>query len=112
LSQRQHWLAQRATALALVPLSLWLLVALVRVPLADHAAVCAWVGAGWHPVLLGLTLLAMAWHSRLGVQEIIEDYLHAPALKSAALWASSGGHVLLVVMGCYGVWRVAQRGAS
>ncbi len=106
-----HWWSQRISALALVPLTLWLLVALLRLPLADHAAVSIWMSAGWNPVLLVLTVLFTCWHSLLGVQVVIEDYVHAPALKITSLLASSGAHVLLAAGGVYAILRVALRGA-
>lgn len=105
-----HWWSQRLSALALVPLTVWLLVSLVRVPLADYAAVTIWMGSGWNPVWLALTLLAGCWHSRLGVQVVIEDYLHGPGLKLAALLGNSAAHVLLAASGLYAILRVALRG--
>jgi succinate dehydrogenase / fumarate reductase membrane anchor subunit len=104
-----HWWAQRLTAVALVPLTAWLLLSLVRLPLTDYAAVAAWMAGGWNPVLLSLTVLVMAWHSRLGVQVVIEDYVHSQSMKTAILLASSCGHVLLAAAGLYAVLRVAFR---
>ena len=107
-----HWWAQRISALCLVPLTLWFLVALVRLPLADYAAVSIWIASGWNPLWLALLLLSLVWHSRAGVQVVIEDYVHAPALKIASLLVSSGAHVLLAAGGSYAILRVALRGAT
>ena len=107
-----HWWSQRVSALALVPLTVWLLVSLVRLPLADYAAVTIWMGSGWNPVGLALTVLAACWHSRLGVQVVIEDYLHGPGFKLAALLGNSGAHVLLAASGLYAILRVALRGVA
>ena len=107
-----HWWSQRVSALALVPLTIWFLVSLLRLPLADYAAVTIWMGADWNPVWLGLTVLAACWHSRLGVQVVIEDYLHAPGLKLAALLCNSGAHVALAAGGLYAILRIALRGMS
>jgi succinate dehydrogenase / fumarate reductase membrane anchor subunit len=106
-----HWWSQRITALALAPLGLWLLVSLLRLPLGDYAAVSIWMASGWNPVLLALTVLAACWHSLLGVQVVIEDYVHTSALKIALLLASSGAHVLLAAGGIYAILRAALRGA-
>jgi len=105
-----HWWSQRVSALALVPLTIWLLVSLVRVPLADYAAVTIWMGSDWNPVWLALTLLAGCWHSRLGAQVVIEDYLHGPGVKLAALLCNSAAHLLLAASGLYAILRVALRG--
>ena len=107
-----HWWSQRVSALALVPLGVWLLISLLRLPLADYAAVSIWMAAGLNPVLLALSVVMACWHSLLGVQVVIEDYLHAPALKLAVLLASSGAHVLLAASGIYAILRIALRSAT
>jgi succinate dehydrogenase / fumarate reductase membrane anchor subunit len=104
-----HWWAQRVSALALVPLTLWLLVALIRLPLADYAAVTIWMASGWNPVWLALLLLALCWHSRLGVQVVIEDYVHGKPAKTAALLLSTAAHVVLAAAGLYAILRLALR---
>jgi succinate dehydrogenase / fumarate reductase, membrane anchor subunit len=107
-----HWWSQRVTALALAPLSVWLVISLLRLPLADYAAVSIWMAGGWNPVLLVLTVLAACWHSLLGVQVVIEDYVHTHALKLTLLLVSSGTHVLLAASGVYAILRAALRSAS
>ena len=99
-----HWWAQRISALCLVPLTLWFLVALVRLPLADYAAVSIWIASGWNPLWLALLLLSLVWHSRAGVQVVIEDYVHAPA-------ANSGAHLLLLAAGLYALLQLVLRSA-
>ena len=106
-----HWWAQRVSALMLVPLTLWFLVALVKLPLNDYAAVSVWITDGWNPLWLALLLLALCWHSRLGVQVVIEDYVHAPALKLGALLFNSGAHLLVLAAGLYALLRMVLRGA-
>ena len=107
-----HWWAQRVSALMLVPLTIWFLAALITLPLNDYAAVSIWMAAGWNPMWLALLLLALCWHSRLGVQVVIEDYVHGPALKITALLFNSGAHLLLLATGLYALLRVTLRGAS
>lgn len=104
-----HWWIQRATALALVALGLWLLVALVRLPLGDYAAMTHWVGHGWNPVLLSLLIGIGAWHSQLGVQVVVEDYVHAKGLKTLTLLVSTGAHLVVGALGVYAVLRIALR---
>ena len=104
-----HWWMQRVTAVALVPLTAWLLYSLLTLRLLDHATVALWIGTGWHPLLLTLTVLTMAWHSLLGVQVVIEDYVHQAALKTAALLASQFAHVLTALLAVYAVLRIAFR---
>lgn len=107
-----HWRTQRTTAIALLPLTLWLIASFVRVPLADHASVTWWIGSGWNPVLLSLTVVAACWHSLLSVQTIMEDYIHQHTVKYWALLANSGGHLLVGAGAIYAILRIALRGAA
>jgi succinate dehydrogenase / fumarate reductase, membrane anchor subunit len=107
-----HWVAQRVTAIALAPLAIWLLVALLSLPLADYASVMRWLGAGMHPVLLALTVLIAAWHAWLGVQVVIEDYVHGFLSRTLALLCSLLVHVLVAAAGVYAVLRVALAGGA
>jgi succinate dehydrogenase / fumarate reductase membrane anchor subunit len=107
-----HWWAQRVSAMMLVPLTVWFAVGLVRLPLNDYAAVSIWLGGGWNPLWLALLLLALCWHSRLGVQVVVEDYVHGPSVKLAALLCNSAAHLLLLASGLYALLRLAFRSAT
>jgi len=107
-----HWLAQRVTAIALAPLALWLAIALLSLKSADYATVSAWIGAGVHPVLLALMVLIATWHAWLGVQVVIEDYVHGFLAKTTALLASTFVHLLVAASGVYAVLRIALGGAA
>ena len=102
-----HWVAERVTALALAPLSIWLLVALLSLPQTNYASISAWVAAGWNPVWLSLTVLLAAWHSWLGVQMVVGDYVHGALTKTLTLLLSVFVHALLAASGIYAVLRIA-----
>jgi len=104
-----HWVAERVTALALAPLSIWLLVALLSLPQTNYASISAWVAAGWNPVWLSLTVLLAAWHSWLGVQMVVGDYVHGALTKTLTLLLSVFVHALLAASGIYAVLRIALR---
>lgn len=72
---RRHWLSQRITAIALVPLGLWFLFALLSLPDLGHASVGAWIANPLPAVLMLLFAWSALWHSSLGVQVVIEDYV-------------------------------------
>lgn len=81
----QHWWVQRVTAIALIPLVLVMLVTVLKLAPADHATV---VAAFHHPLLAIvalLTVLALFWHLRLGLQVVIEDYIHTESTKIVML---------------------------
>jgi len=76
-----HWWTQRLTALALIPLGIWFVASVVCLAGADHAAITQWLGAPFTLVALSLTLIAAFYHAVLGLQVVIEDYIHTKAVK-------------------------------
>lgn len=74
-----HWWAQRVSAIALVPLLLWLIMALAGGSATDYVALTTWLGAPLNTILLILLLIAAFHHSALGLQIIAEDYIHSRA---------------------------------
>ena len=77
----EHWWLQRITAVALVPLSLWFVIAIIRLVGADVDTVGYWVGRPLPAILLVLLLIASFYHAALGLQVVIEDYVHAELIK-------------------------------
>ena len=78
-----HWWWQRITSVALVPLSLWFVVDLLRMVGAPHAAVVAWISSPCVTVLLLGLVAACFYHLQLGMQVIFDDYVHLAWLKVA-----------------------------
>lgn len=73
-----HWLQQRLTALGNVLLVGFLFVSLIRLPLGDHGAVLRWASNPMVALALILMVVSVFWHLRLGLQVLIEDYVHGP----------------------------------
>ena len=107
-----HWWVQRLTSIALVPLSIWFLVSLLSLPSLDHWVVSAWMAQSSSALLLILFVLVAAWHSQLGLQVIVEDYVHGNGSKTLILVAITFAHVLIASAGVLAVLRVALRGAQ
>ncbi len=96
-----HFIAQRVTAIALVLLGLWFAFSLTTMTDFSHAEV---VAAIKRPVNLGLLLVltvTMAYHSYLGVQVVIEDYVHGAGLHKASLIFSRIAHLAVAVVTIY-----------
>ena len=76
-----HWWAQRVTAIALVPLTVWFVVSILMLAGADRSAVADWLASPVAAGLLVMTILAAFHHGQLGLQVVIEDYVHNEAWK-------------------------------
>lgn len=104
-----HWLMQRASAIALVPLTVWLVASLTFGAGRDHAAVIAWLGDPLTAILMVLLLITAFHHLALGLQVVIEDYVHS-ATKLAVLIATKLLCVALCATGILAVIAVALGG--
>ncbi len=92
----QHWWVQRVTALALIPLGLWFVISIIFMAGADHADMVEWISSPFSAAIALLVIVATFWHAMLGVQVVIEDYVHKEAMKIALLLAVKG---LLLLLG-------------
>lgn len=108
----RHWWSLRTTSAALVLLGVWFVFALLTLPDLGHATVSAWIAQPINAVLLGLLVAVSAYHSALGVQVVIEDYVHAKGLRVAALVGSRFLHVLVGVAAVFAVLRIALGGRA
>jgi succinate dehydrogenase / fumarate reductase membrane anchor subunit len=82
-----HWWAQRLTAIALIPLVVWFAISLVMLSGADYDVARAWIGSPLVMVLLILTISIGLHHGQLGIQVVIEDYVHGDGWKLALIVA-------------------------
>jgi len=84
-----HFIWQRITAIALIPLSLWFVWSILHLATGvNRVEVIGWLASGLHATALIALLIAMFYHAKLGLQVVIEDYVHCPALKFASLLAN------------------------
>lgn len=83
----EHWWVQRLTAIALVPLTIWFVAGIIGQLGADHAAFRAWLSGPLTATTMALMLVAAFYHAALGLQVVIEDYVHHEGLKMASLVA-------------------------
>ena len=102
-----HFWVQRLTAVALLPLLVWLVVSIVRLTDASHDAFVAWAASPLNSMLLLIALVALFWHSMLGVQVVIEDYVHHAGAKLVLLVGSKFAHVFLCAAAVLAALRIA-----
>ncbi len=101
-----HWWGQRVSGAALAVLGLWFAASLATLPGFGHAAAAAFIGRPVNAVLLLLLSVTMAYHSYLGVQVVIEDYVHGHGLKIASLVLSRFAHAALAVAAVFAILKL------
>lgn len=106
----EHWWRQRLTAVANLPLVIWFTVSVIALVDADHATVVAWIRDPVVSILLVLMLANLFYHLRLGVQVVIEDYVHAEGLKVAGMVALTFATVLVAAASIFAVLRISFGG--
>lgn len=92
-----HFWAQRVSAIALVPLTLWFVACLASQFGASYSSVTDWLSSPFQASLLAIYLAAIFYHSQLGLQTIIEDYVHVESVKIGSLIALQLINILLGV---------------
>jgi succinate dehydrogenase / fumarate reductase, membrane anchor subunit len=103
----QHWWMQRVTAIALVPLTLWFVIAVVAHTGADYVTTRAWLGS---PVTFGLMVLligATFYHAVLGLQVVVEDYVHSEGRKIALILTIKLLCLMLALAGIIALMSIA-----
>jgi len=102
-----HWKAERISAIALVPLTVWFVVAVLGQLGAPLPVVASWAGSPVNAALL-LALIVMTFqHTALGLQVVYEDYIHTNALREAVILCTNGACLLLGLMASVAVLKLA-----
>jgi succinate dehydrogenase / fumarate reductase membrane anchor subunit len=102
-----HWWVQRVTAIALLPLTSWFFISLLGQPLHSYDAMRGWLGQPWVAVPSILLVVTLAWHSKLGVQVVIEDYVRGKGAKTTSLLLSMFVHIAAGVAGVFALLALA-----
>ena len=87
----QHWKTQRISAVLLIPLTLWLLWAIVNMTGADFTTARQFLAQPLNTVMAVLMSAVMFYHAQLGIQVVCEDYVYPPWLESALIWITRIG---------------------
>ena len=98
-----HWWSQRLTAIALVPLTVWFVASVAALTGADYQSLRDWVASPITASLLILLIVATFYHAYLGLQVVIEDYVHGEGAKIGSLVVVKGLAILLAMIGIVSV---------
>lgn len=101
-----HWWAQRLTALALVPLSLWFIFSVIHLSGASHQAVIDWLSSTLTLGLMLALIVATFHHLQLGVQVVIEDYVHGELVKMGIVLAVKAMSAFLALVCIVSVLKI------
>ncbi|HUC16190.1 MAG TPA: succinate dehydrogenase, hydrophobic membrane anchor protein [Acetobacteraceae bacterium] len=105
-----HWWAQRLTAAALVLLAVWFVLSLLAHLGADRTSTAHWAGRPWNSVLLLALLVALFQHLALGLQVVIEDYVHGEGARLTSLAVMKAVLALLWLAAVVAVLKLAFAG--
>ncbi len=82
-----HWWMQRITAIVLIPLTFWMVAFIRQLADADHRQITEWLSTPSSSLMAISFILAAFYHAVLGLQVVIEDYVHDERLKITGVWA-------------------------
>ncbi len=105
-----HWVVQRLTAIALIPLTLWFCFSVASMTSFDHAALVNWMSSMFNAGLMICTIIAGLYHGALGCQVIIEDYVSDHAVRMVGIITVKGLCFLFAVIGVLSVVKLAVGG--
>ncbi len=105
-----HWWAQRMSAVALLPLSMWFVYSLITLTGADYQSFHAWVSEFGNSVFLVLLIVTLFHHAQLGVTVVIEDYVHSEAVKMAMIMIVKYGSMLFMASSIFAVLKISLAG--
>lgn len=106
----EHFWVQRVSAIALIPLVIWFTVSLIFMTGASHSDVVDWLSAPLNAILMLLSIGAGLYHLKLGLQVIIEDYVHSEGMKLLSNLGNTFACTLIGVVSAFAVLKIAFGG--
>ncbi|WP_041372938.1 succinate dehydrogenase, hydrophobic membrane anchor protein [Phenylobacterium zucineum] len=106
-----HWIGERVSAAALIPLTLWAVYAVIRLAALDYYGAVAWISTPLNMTLMVLTLAFSFWHMHAGLRVVVEDYIHKTLSKAALLLLNFFVCGLAGALAVFSVLKVALGGA-
>ncbi len=109
-SGTSHWWMQRVTAVALIPLSFWLINFLGLSLTAPYQQTLDWLASPINSVCIVAWIMAVFYHAALGLQVVIEDYVAAEGPKIISIWATNLAFLFLAIAALLAVFRIVSIG--
>jgi succinate dehydrogenase / fumarate reductase, membrane anchor subunit len=111
-SGAHHWWLERLTSVATLILFVWLLVALLSLPALDYKSFTQWLASPLAAVPMLLLIVATFWHAKLGMQVVIEDYVHEEGLKLFSITLLNFFVIALAATAFFSVLKIAFAGGE
>jgi succinate dehydrogenase / fumarate reductase, membrane anchor subunit len=105
-----HWLKQRTTAIANFALMIWFIASLLLLPDYNYLTLHNWLASPLAAVPLMLLVISVFWHFRMGLQVVIEDYVHDDGLKFGCLIALNFYSVGTAAVALFAIAKIALTG--
>lgn len=102
-----HWMMQRVTAIALIPLTVWFIYSVLELRSASYADFTAWISSPINAVVMILFIIASFYHAVLGAQVIVEDYIQCKCLKMIKLIGQKLFFIALAIATIFSILKIA-----
>ena len=111
-SGAHHWWLERLTSVSTLLLFVWFVVSLLRLPSLEHSAVTEWLSAPLGAVPMLLLIVSTFWHLKLGLQVVIEAYVHEEGMKFCSITLLTFFTIALGALAFFAVLRIAFGGEA
>ena len=105
-----HWWMQRVTAVALVPLVVWFAIAMIGLTSAPYETAVSWMRSPFNAIMMVLLIIATFHHMQLGLQVVIEDYVHSEGAKVVLMLGQKLISFALAIAAGFAVLKIAFGG--
>ena len=107
-----HWWHERLSSIATLLLAIWLAVSLLRLPSLDHSVVVEWLSSTINASAMLLFVVSTFWHVRMGMQVIIEDYVHEEGNKTFLLLLLNFAVAIAATIAIVALFKLAVGGSA
>jgi len=102
-----HFWMQRITAITLIPLSLWMVYFTEQLLTATHGEIVAWLSGPLDTILALAWVIAAFYHAALGLQVVIEDYVHTDWMKISSIWLMKLTFLFFAIAAIVAIFRIS-----